>query len=115
MKAILPFALAALAFAAPAAAQTANDDLICVAWAANSGDQASSEEEKDVMAMAMFYYIGRWEAATGRPLEAGLTPKFVADNYKAISTAGPTCQGRMLELAKRMQVAGQALINSSKR
>jgi hypothetical protein len=100
------FAAAALALAltnAPAAAQTANDDVKCL-LASNLFVKAEKDPGKhQVAVLTSYYYLGRVDARlAGAQLTAALkaqAPTITADN------AGPT----MTACAKRVQSATMAI------
>ena len=111
-KLIVAAALSAALLAQPAFAQKAADaeaDLVCAGWAAAGSDQAKTDEEKNALTMLLFYFVGRWEAATGKGIEQGMTVEWVSKNVARIDGAGEGCLKRGGELAQRMMAAGDRL------
>ncbi|MFM5923685.1 MAG: hypothetical protein ACKOPG_05815 [Novosphingobium sp.] len=119
MKRFTAFALAFAAFAAPALAEEtkvpAENDLVCVAWSGFFANRAATEEDKRGLTMLLFYYIGRWETATGQGIDSALTPEWAGANSARILAAGPDCEARGRAVAGRVSAAGERLKTSGKK
>ncbi len=99
---------------APVPANSAEAELICVAWIANAADSAKTEKEKFGMISLLTYFVGKWEGATGRSIEDGLTFAFISANLSKIEGAKADCLARAGEFGRRLQVVGTRLQNSGK-
>ncbi|MFM5931080.1 MAG: hypothetical protein ACKOPQ_09250 [Novosphingobium sp.] len=111
MSMVMALALMASGAAQADAASTVDSDLRCSAWVAMAlGDnQAETEQQSKALMMALSYFVGRWEAATGKPLEEGLTSAYIGANTPSIENAGGECRPRFLEMAGRLGKLGQTL------
>lgn len=98
--------------AAPASASTADSDLLCAAWAANSAGKNKTEKETVGLTVLMTYFIGRWEGATGRSIEEGLTFSYLSANLAKVEGANAECMARAGEFGQRLQLVGNRLQNS---
>jgi hypothetical protein len=103
-------ALAQSAALAPASA--ADADLLCAAWTANTAGKAKTEKEKLGLTLLMTYFIGRWEGATGRSIEDGLTSTYLSANLAKIDGVNADCMARASEFGQRLQLVGNRLQNS---
>lgn len=92
-----------------AMAATTDDDLLCVAWTAERSGKATDEGQKKALVNLMFYFVGRWEGATGRTIESGMTVGWVTANYDRITAAGPDCLQRGGDMANHLVSAGEQL------
>ncbi|MEQ8772268.1 MAG: hypothetical protein RIC51_05440 [Erythrobacter sp.] len=116
MRAFASFA-AALALAAPLAAQdnaqyTPEQDLDCaivisMVLAATRAN-ASTEQEKGLMT-GFAYFVGRYEAAAGKPLDLAMSERYKELYGTDISARQKVCGARMQRMGQRMQTAGAAL------
>ena len=61
------------------------------------------------LASTMGYFIGRWEGATGRKFEDGLTPAYVNDTGKNITQYKQQCAEIMRSYGQRLQDWGAAM------
>jgi hypothetical protein len=114
----LTFALGLLAAAAAEApkAGTPESDLRCAAWSAYMMDKAKDEDQEAAtgIGFTMTYFLGRWEAATGKPFEEGLTPEFVGTVAPNIESLTDECLGRMQAFGSRMGGLGGKLKENGK-
>ena len=98
--------------ASPAPAISADSDLLCAAWAANTAGKNKTEKEKVGLTVLMTYFIGRWEGATGRSIDEGLTFVYLSANIAKIEGANADCLTRSGEFGQRLQQVGNRLQNS---
>ena len=94
---------------ASAPAGSAAADLLCAAWTANTASKAKTEKEKYGLTLLMTYFIGRWEGATGRTIDEGLTLEFLTANMTTLEGASADCAARSGEFGRRLQLVGQRL------
>lgn len=87
----------------------ADDDLICALWSADATSRAKTEKEKIGLTLLMTYFIGRWEGATGRTIDEGLTIEFVSANFAKLLGANADCLKRSGEFGQRLQLVGSRL------
>ena len=111
--------VAGLALLAPGSLQaqkstTPADDLRCAAWAAITLGRNEDPEAKSTLTIAVFLFLGRYEAATGIPFERALTPEYLDDQAAEILAAGEECQARVAEMADRMSKHGDNLQQSGR-
>ena len=98
--------------AAPAPAIATDSDLLCAAWAANTAGKNKTEKEKVGLTVLMTYFVGRWEGATGRSIDEGLTFAYLTNNLAKIEGADAACMVRAGEFGQRLQLVGKRLQNS---
>lgn len=90
-------------------AHAADADLICAAWTAFVVGNAKTEKEQMGISALVTYFAGRWEGATGRPIEDGLTVDFVSANISKIQGAKDDCLLRAGEFGRRLELVGDRL------
>ncbi len=96
----------------PAPAISADSDLLCAAWAANTAGKNKTEKEKVGLTVLMTYFIGQWEGATGRSIDEGLTFGYLTSNIAKIEGADAACMARASAFGQRLQLVGNRLQNS---
>lgn len=104
---------AAAQAAAPPTASTADADLLCAAWTGSAAGSIKSEREQFGFVVLLTYFVGRWEAATGRNIEDGLTPAYITANISKIEAAKADCLARAGEFGLRLKLVSTNLQNSS--
>ena len=97
---------------APTLGTPADSDLLCAAWAANTAGKMKTEKETVGLTVLMTYFIGRWEGATGRSIEDGLTFAYLTNNLAKIEGANAECMARSSAFGQRLQLVGNRLQNS---
>ncbi|WP_067787298.1 hypothetical protein [Paraurantiacibacter namhicola] len=107
-------AAAILSVPAAVSAQTPDadpqDDLKCAAWSAMiAGQMQDDEKTANAFGLAMTYFIGRYEGATGRDIAKDLTPEIVMDAAGNMEATTEFCAARMESLGRRMEGLGTAL------
>lgn len=111
MRRLLTLAVAGLLLASPAQAQpiTAQDNLDCAIWAAVAGGASEDEQFKNVLAIALGWFIGQYEGQTGKlideELEQGVRN---IDDAKYQASAG-ICMARLGEFGQRLSTLGSGL------
>jgi hypothetical protein len=109
----LTTAVAALALlaSAPALAQasTSDSDLRCAAWAAFVVGSNPEPEVQSAFSIAMVWFLGRYEAATGIRFEDSLTADYVLEFEPKLQAAQTECLPRMQEMGRRLEDLGGKL------
>lgn len=106
---------AALVAVVPAAAQAATakvnptEDLNCAIWAANVSGNSEDPEITNGFGLIMTWFIGRWEGATGRKFEEGMTPEYIVSITPRLDQIGEQCITRMVDFGDRMSAWGSKL------
>ncbi|WP_239804743.1 hypothetical protein [Croceicoccus hydrothermalis] len=121
MKTITKLAMTALAAplamsAMPAAAQDgAEENLRCAAWALLASEQAQDPEQKRGIGMVMAYFMGRYEASSGKKIGDVMSydalPTIIGDLPAANAACQPLAKSfgnRLTEVGMRMQAEAQA-------
>jgi hypothetical protein len=106
------FAAALLVLAAPANAQrpdTSASDLRCATWAAIMGGSVEDPDAQHAYQLALSWFTGRYEAATGTPFEEAMTAAYIASLEPELEAVDAECRPRMIELGARMTAWGQSL------
>jgi hypothetical protein len=106
----MTFVLGLLATSASGAPASVESDLRCAGWAAMMA--GTNQKDKDLansMSIVLSYFIGRWEGATGKRFEQGLTADYINGNSAAIEGAQDECLPRMMDLGTRMTTWGNLL------
>lgn len=106
---------AALAVATPVRAQevdTSDSDLRCAVWSAMALGANERQEAATAFSMALVWFLGRYEAATGRRYEEALTPDYVQSLVPDIEAIELECQPRMREMGLRLEGWGRTLEES---
>ncbi|MBA4164748.1 MAG: hypothetical protein C0510_08990 [Erythrobacter sp.] len=101
-------AAAPLAAQAPLATYTPERDRRCAAVVAIMAGQMPDDQRAGVAA-GLSYFLGRWEAATGKRFEDALTPEYLLETAGSILTYNMECGARMQAFGVRMQTWGEAL------
>lgn len=115
MRALL--CLLALVTAAPATAQetalTPDEELRCALLAGFVSSQARVKDDEIGMASMMGYWLGRYEARTGRRPEEAVTPEFIARMPAMVATLAPRCEAEAKKVGARMRELGTRLRQSA--
>ncbi len=74
-----------------------------------AGTNQKDKELANSLSIVLAYFIGRWEGATGKPFEQGLTADYINGNSAAIEGAKDECLPRMMDLGTRMTTWGNVL------
>jgi hypothetical protein len=115
LRRIVGLALAGLLLSAPVRAQeadTSGSDLRCAIWAAYVAGSAEDEDTQEAFALAMVWFLGRYEAATGKRFEESVTPQHFASLETELDVLDAECQPRMLEMGNRLETWGVELEKS---
>jgi hypothetical protein len=96
---------------ASSTASASDADLFCAAWTASIASKAKTEKEKLGLTLLMTFFIGRWEGATGRSIEEGLTLDYLTANLTRLEGANPDCMERARAFGQRLQQVGNRLKN----
>jgi hypothetical protein len=88
---------------------TAQDDLDCAFWTAAMVGSLKDENMKQGLSVAMVWFIGRWEGATGRPIEEGMTVANMALAMPRFSGLADQCPQRMIAFGGRVTALGEQL------
>ncbi|MFM5932271.1 MAG: hypothetical protein ACKOPQ_15345 [Novosphingobium sp.] len=94
-------ALAVLASSASPVPAPLDADLLCASYAALIVSGATEEKKAAPFRTMMYYFVGRWEAATGKPIAEGMTASYLKSPGR-ISSAVGLCLPRMMEIGKRL-------------
>lgn len=86
-----------------------DQDLRCAAVIAIFAGSGLGDKNKVGGAAGLTYFLGRWEAATGRRFEDALTPEYLTETAENISSYNKDCGGRLTVFGGRMQEWGQNL------
>lgn len=97
------------AAAEPVQELTPQDDLGCAFWTAAMVGNLKDGEMKHGVSMAMVWFIGRWEGATGRPIEEGMNVANLAAITPKFDQLAKQCPQRMVAFGGRMQAMGEQL------
>jgi hypothetical protein len=74
-----------------------------------AGDNQKDKELANSLSIVLAYFIGRWEGATGKRFEQGLTADYINGNGAQIEGAKDECVPRMMDLGSRLTTWGNAL------
>ena len=113
-------AFAALALASPAGAQSSpprvpEDDLKCAAWAAIViGINKDKPDVVSHLTAGLMWFLARYEGATGKKFEQGLTPEFITRVGPELPKIEVGCQERIQQVGTRLSAWGQSLQAASK-
>ncbi|MFM6931933.1 MAG: hypothetical protein ACKOUT_06800 [Novosphingobium sp.] len=106
----MTLALGLLATSASGAPASVESDLRCAGWAAMmAGTNQKDKELSTSLSLVLAYFIGRWEGATGKRFEQGLTADYINGNGAAIEGAKDECVPRMMDLGPRLTTWGNVL------
>ena len=114
MRLLVIAAAALIICAAPAQAQdTSESDLRCATWAAivlgvNEEDPAIQQ----AFSMALSWFLGRYEAATGIRFEDAMTPEYIVAIQPKLQAVEVECRERMSDYGDRMTRWGSQLQQS---
>lgn len=84
-------------------------DLRCVALAAMLVGTAEKPEEKSGLGMSLTYFVGLYEARSGKLIGDGLTLAAIEQVSADMAGAIAECQPRMLDLGNRLTSLGAQL------
>lgn len=107
---ILASALAMLAV--PALAEgpdTSASDLRCATWAAIMGGSIDDPAAQHAFQLALSWFTGRYEAATGIRFEEAMTAAYITALQPDMATVDAECRPRMIEYGNRMSAWGESL------
>lgn len=88
---------------------TPEQDLRCAVVVLLVGGSMQAGQENMGVAAGFSYFIGRWEAATGRKFEEGVTPEYVTQTAQHLTEYNQECGNRMKVLGQRMTAWGKTL------
>lgn len=118
-KALLAAGVLALSMAAPALGETGptgrvpDEDLRCAAWAAvGAGIYQDDPQIGPGFAVALAWFIARYEGATGKPFEEAMTPEFLDSLQPELQAIQDVCKPRVQEMSDRLTNWAAALRNS---
>lgn len=115
------FVLSAFTLSAPVVAQegaaelTAERALECAVLFASASGNAETETDRLGAASAVSYFIGRYEAASGRQFNEAATLAFTLDVLTKAETLAPLCQAAALDIGNRMTTWGKAIQEQGRR
>jgi hypothetical protein len=112
MRASLPLACALAVLAIPAVAQqpdTSASDLRCATWAAVMGGSTDDPAAQQAFQLALSWFTGRYEAATGIRFEEAMTAAYITALQPDLETVDAECRPRMIEYGNRMTKWGADL------
>ena len=107
---ILAGALALLA--SPALAQepdTSASDLRCATWAAVMGGSVEDPTAQQAFQLALSWFTGRYEAATGIRFEDAMTAEYITTLQAEMEAVDAECRPRMIDYGNRMTKWGADL------
>jgi hypothetical protein len=98
--------------AAPANAQepdTSASDLRCATWAAIMGGSIEDPAAQQAFQLALSWFTGRYEAATGIRFEKAMTAEYITALQPEMEAVDAECRPRMIEYGNRMTEWGASL------
>ena len=108
--------VALLVFGSPLAAQahagtedSTQRDLRCATWAAYMAGAAEDQEAAQGLAVALAWFIGRYEGATNRKIEQAMTPDFIRSLETEMDAVHAECLPRMQQMGDRLTKLGAEL------
>ena len=107
---ILAGALAMLAASANAQQpDTSASDLRCATWAAVMGGSIDDPEAQQAFQLALSWFTGRYEAATGIRFEEAMTADYITALQTEMAAVDAECRPRMIDFGNRMTEWGAKL------
>lgn len=112
MRAISWVAALLVIFSSPAAAAapTSEENLDCAVWASIVIGTSEDEAVRNGVGFVLGYFIGLYEGATGRDIDAALEFRAAAITPEELQAINDKCAERMAVYGERMGALGQRMI-----
>ena len=105
----IPLSAQETAAPAPAAEFTNADFLDCAVWATYIVGTSTDPKQVESFGFAMSWFIGRYEGAVGRNIDADLSLRSRQLAIADLERLNPKCSAKMLEFGQRLMALGSAM------
>lgn len=114
VRRLLTLAAAGSLLASPAQAQpiTPQDNLDCAIWAAVAGGASEDEKFKNVLAIALGWFIGQYEGQTGKLIDEQLEQGVKTIDEAKYQASATICMARLGGFGQRLSKLGSGLSES---
>jgi len=109
----MPLSAQETAAPTPAAEFTNADFLDCAVWATYIVGTSTDPKQVESFGFAMSWFIGRYEGAVGRNIDADLRLRTQQLTVLDLERLNPKCSAKMLEFGQRLMTLGSAMESGS--